>query len=245
MALTASSAAAEPTGKPVDVASLVSGAPAISIAIDDPVYKKPKRYSGYRLADLLRRAWPEVDRWAAEGAELVFRSVDGYAPSMDLARALEGDGIVAARDLDRPPNDPWEPFQKGRTTVTPAPYYLVWRGIDGSDPDYKWPYQLVSISVESFEQRYGAAAPPSRASQEARRGFGLFVRNCISCHSVNMVGGIVGPELNVPRNVTEYWSAEHLPNFIKAPEDYRARSKMPNFGHLPRVDRSAILSYLT
>jgi mono/diheme cytochrome c family protein len=244
--LVAPSLAAEPLGKPVDIAVLVDGAvAAIAVAVEDPVYKKPKRYAGHRLADLLHKAWPEADRWAAEGAVLVFRCVDGYSPSMDLSRALSADGIVATRDLDRPVSDPWEPFPHGRETVTPAPYYLVWRGVDAADANFKWPYQLVSLSIETFDRRYGDAAPGDEASEETRRGFQLFVQHCASCHSVNLVGGELGPELNVPRNITEYWSAEHLAAFIKAPDTYRARSKMPGFAHLTDADRAAILAYLT
>jgi mono/diheme cytochrome c family protein len=243
--LIAPQVAAEPVGKETDVATLAGATPpAVTAEIMDPVYKKPKRYAGYRLADLLRKAWPDADRWAAEGAELVFHCVDGYAPSMELARALAGDGIVAVRDLDRPAGDPWEPFAQGKQTITPAPFYLVWRGVDGADAHYKWPYQLVSLSVETFDARYARAAPPDGAGDAARRGFRVFVQNCASCHSVNLVGGDLGPELNVPRNVTEYWSAEHLAAFIKAPETYRARSKMPGFGHLADAERAAIIAYL-
>lgn len=244
--LIAAGVAAEPLGKPADIAVLADRTVAeVSVAVEDPVYKKPKRYAGHRLADLLRKAWPEADRWAAEGAVLVLRCIDGYAPSMDLARALSGDGIVATRDLDRPVSDPWEPFPHGKETITPAPFYLVWRGVDAADANYKWPYQLVSLAVETFDRRYGNAAPGDEASEEARRGFRLFVQNCASCHSMNLVGGELGPELNVPRNITEYWPAEHLAGFIKAPDSYRARSKMPGFAHLADAERAAILAYLT
>ena len=192
--------AAEPAGKPVDIAALTGGTvAAITVAIEDPIYKRSKRYAGHRLADLVRKAWPEADRWAAEGAVLVFRCIDGYAPSMDLARALSGDGVVATRDLDRPAGDPWEPFAHGKETITPAPFDLVWRGIDPADANYRWPYRLVSLSVETFDRRYGNAAPGDEASEEARRGFRLFVEHCASCHSVNLVGGELAPELNVPR----------------------------------------------
>lgn len=244
--LIAPNLAAEPVGKPTNIASLVDVQfPKVTVAIEDPVYKKPKRFSGQRLADLLRMAWPEVDRWAADGAELVFHCNDGYSPSMDLTRALSADGIVVSRDLDRPISDPWEPFSQGKETITPAPFYLVWRGIDATDANYKWPYQLISFSVEAFDHRYGNAAPGDGVSDKAKRGFRLFVQNCASCHSVNLVGGELAPELNVPRNITEYWKSEDLAAFIKAPETYRARSKMPSFGHLAEADRASILAYLT
>jgi cytochrome c2 len=237
--------ATESQGKPIDIAALVDGTVAgATVTVEDPTYKKPKRYAGHQLADLLRKAWPDADRWAAEGAMLVFRCADGYSPSMQLSLALSGDGIVATHDLDRPVADPWEPFSHGKEMITPAPYYLVWRGIDAKDASHKWPYQLVSISIEGFDRRYGNAAPGEAASADVRRGFRLFVEHCAACHSVNLAGGELAPELNVPRNITEYWPADHLAAFIKAPESYRARSKMPGFAHLADADRASILAYL-
>ena len=237
--------AAEPAGKRVDIATLAGpDEPTVAVSLDDPVYKKAKRFEGHALSGLLRKAWPDADRWAMEGAELVFHCADGYSPSMDLARALSGDGIVVTRDLDRPVSDPWEPFLHGKETITPAPFYLVWRAVDPNNPNYKWPYQLVSLSVDNFDRRHADATPGIEASDDARYGFRLFVQNCATCHSINLAGGDLAPELNVPRNVTEYWSSEHLANFIKAPESYRARSKMPNFSHLADGERAAILAYL-
>jgi mono/diheme cytochrome c family protein len=148
------------------------------------------------------------------------------------------------RDLDRPANDPWEPFTQGKEMITPAPFYLVWRAIDGGDANYKWPYQLVSLSIESVDRRYEKAAPPAGASAQVQQGFRLFVQHCASCHSVNLAGGDLGPELNVPRNITEYWPAGHLAAFIRAPDSYRAGSKMPGFGHLADAEHAAILAYL-
>ena len=244
--LVAPAMAAEPLGKPVDIAALADGTvAAIKVAIEDPIYKRPKRYVGHRLADLLRKAWPDAARWAAEGAILVFRCVDGYSPSMDLARALSGDGVVATRDLDRPAGDPWEPFAHGKETITPAPFYLVWRGSILPTPTTDGP---ISWCLYPWRPSTGATAmprPADEASEEARRGFRLFVEHCASCHSVNLVGGELAPELNVPRNITEYWSTEHLAAFMKAPDTYRARSKMPGFAHLADAERATILSYLT
>jgi mono/diheme cytochrome c family protein len=232
--LVAPDLAAEPQGKSIDVAVLVDGTVAVAtVTVEDPVYKKAKHYAGHQLAALLRKAWPDVDRWAAEGAMLVFRCADGYSPSMQLSLALSGEGIIATRDLDRAIGDPWEPFSHGKEIITPAPFYLVWRGIDATDASHKWPYQLVSVSVEGFDRRYGNAAPGETASEDVRRGFRLFVEHCAGCHSVNLAGGELAPELNVPRNITEYWSPEHLAAFINAPESYRARSKMPGFVILP------------
>jgi len=236
-----------PASETVAIADLIAAAPAarrMEADLDDPVYKRRKRYAGVALADLLRQRWPTVDDWATAGAELVLTAADGYSPSMDLGRALAGGGVVAVRDLDRPPDDPWEPFLQGKETITPAPYYLVWPDADPGDPGHAWPYQLVSLRIEPVDRRWAAAAPGDGAAPVAREGFRLWARHCAPCHSVNLVGGSLGPELNVPMSVTEYWPAEHLAGFIAAPERYRARSKMPGFAHLPDGEQRAILAYL-
>src|SRR5690606_13960153 len=202
---------------------------AVDVSVNDQVYKRPMRYRGYPLAEVLRRNIADVDRIAAAGAELVLRAADGYAPSMDLAKALNGRGVIAFRDLSRPENDPWEPFLQGKTRMTPAPYYLVWRDVDPADPTYKWPYQLDELEIQSFEHPFGAAVPKPAAGAEARRGFVLFKENCMGCHSINLVGGDLAPELNVPKNITEYWRPADIRALVRDASSFRARSKMPPF----------------
>ena len=88
---------------------------------------------------------------------------------------------------------------------------------------------------------------PTSASQgddRARRGFLLVKENCLGCHSVNLVGGDLAPELNVPKNVTEYWRKDDIRALVRNAASFRARSKMPAFPHLADADLDAILYYL-
>lgn len=217
--------------------------PTVSVEVDDPVYETTKRYEGFALDEVLRRAFPGLDEARAAGTELVLRAADGYAPSMGLDRALEGGGVIAFRDLDVEAQPGWRAFQQGKATLTPAPYYLVWPGVEPDDARYKWPYQLVEVALVPFAEKYGAAVPEG-ADDDARHGFVLFKENCMSCHSVNLVGGDLAPELNVPRNIAEYWAREHLVGLIRDASAYRARSKMPAFPDLSDADIDAILAYL-
>lgn len=238
-----------PGGAPLDLRRALgpdAGIAATDVEVNDQVYKRKMRYRGYPLAEVLRRNFKDVDKTAAAGAELVLRAADGYAPSMDLAKALSGAGLIAFRDLARPEGEPWEAFLQGKERITPAPYYLVWPGVDPEDAAYKWPYQLVEIEIQSFQQRFGAAVPKVKAGdgERARRGFVVFKENCIGCHSVNLVGGDLAPELNVPKNVTEYWRAADIRALVRDASTYRARSKMPPFPQLADADLDALLSYL-
>ncbi len=54
----------------------------------------------------------------------------------------------------------------------------------------------------------------------------------------------MGPELNYPKNVTEYWKPDQLKLFIKNPADFRHDSKMPRL-ELQDDQIDLILEYLT
>ena len=233
-----------PSGKVIELRRALGAnvdIPTRDVEVDDQVYKRTMRYRGYPLADVMRQNFKDVDKTAATGAELVLRAADGYAPSMDLAKALNGDGVIAFRDLARPENDPWEPFLQGKERITPAPFYLVWPGVDPDDATYKWPYQLVEIEIQSFPQRFGAAVPKATAGggDRARRDFAA-----AQMSAVNLVGGDLAPELNVPKNVTEYWRPADIKALVRDASSYRARSKMPPFAHLSDADLDALLHYL-
>ncbi len=75
------------------------------------------------------------------------------------------------------------------------------------------------------------------------RGFILFKNECIRCHSVNLVGGDIGPELNTPKNVLEYWDEKTLRQFVKDASSFRAKSKMPPFPNLTDSNISDVFSY--
>jgi len=220
----------------------------VEVTVDDPVYKQRKSYIGYPLA-LVLKLIPDLARLRAEGAVAIFEAADGYKAVMRLDKALAPGGVIARRDLNAPPGADWLPFKQGKESITPAPYYLVWPGRGHDDWTYVWPYQLVRIAVEPFAAAFGAAAPPSGgkagANEAAREGFDLFRTYCLRCHSINLVGGDLAPELNVPRNIGEYWRPHHLRAFILDAGAYRARSKMPSFkGVLGEAELNALLAYL-
>ena len=111
--------------------------------------------------------------------------------------------------------------------MTPAPFYLVWpEKVDKLR--YPWPYQLISIELQPVSSYYDAAAPKQQ-TEAINKGFQLFSTYCIRCHSINLIGGNVGPELNIPKNVTEYFMASELPGFIRNAPSYQAGTKMPVF----------------
>ncbi|MCP4327099.1 MAG: cytochrome c [Alphaproteobacteria bacterium] len=231
MALAAESTRANDDAATLDLHQLAAqGRMPASVDIkteNDIVYHKAKHYSGYPLRNLLALI-PKLDDLRRGGAEIVFTAEDGYRATMGLDEALAANGVVAFRDLDAPAGKKWVPFTHGKQTITPAPYYLVWPKQDPSNWAYSWPYQLAKIAVQPFSDVFGAAVPKD-PNAAVREGFYVFKTYCLQCHSVNLSGGDLAPELNVPRNITEYLQRPVLEAFIHDVPSFRAGSKMPSF----------------
>lgn len=209
----------------------------------DTVYNVAKEYQAYPLAEILKKI-PASAALKTEDKLIVFTAIDGYKVSMAYQDAIREAGYIAFKDNAATGNKSWIDFKFGKQMITPAPYYLVWpkKGLD--EWRYPWPFQLASIALQPAKAYFGAAAPSSEDSK-VNDGFNLFSRYCIRCHSVNLSGGEVGPELNIPKNVTEYFQAGELAGFILNATAYRAGTKMPVFeNELSKIDVQNIISYL-
>jgi mono/diheme cytochrome c family protein len=163
--------------------------------------------------------------------------------SAPLQNLFEGKGVVAFRDVSVPAAQKWATFPFGKGQITPAPFFLVWDGISYSNKKFPWPWQLAKIQLASFDELYGAAFPKS-TDVPVRKGFEVFRQHCISCHSINLAGGTAGMEMNVPKNITEYWNQDHFTQFVRNPESYRARAKMTPKEHLTSEEMGLLWTYL-
>jgi mono/diheme cytochrome c family protein len=199
-----------------------------TLVTENPTTGKKATYQGVDLVDLLTLGFGE--RWKRYDA-VKFFSRDGYQPLMTRAAILAHRGLVAFREEGR---DGFSPFRRGQgETVDPGPFWVVWDVIDDpaakSDPWLSWPWQLVGMELVRLDLDFPRAAPPANASEDARRGFTAFLQHCVKCHRINGEGGDIGPELNYPVSVTEYWQPEWLPRFIADPRSVRQNSKMVGF----------------
>ncbi len=217
-----------------------------SIVVLDPVYKKHKRYAGYWLSDILALAGvghPDPNTvWT-------FTALDGYKASVAVADVVQSGAkaFVAIEDLDK--EEGWEKIPQGKEWISPGPYYLVWQtALEDVTPSVKlpWPYQMVEISIGKSDEAQQKLFPDSNdKSESVTRGYKVFTQNCMACHSINLQGGVVGPELNVPKNILEYEDRKFLKEFIGSPSSFRARSKMPGFnGTLSDQELDDVLDYL-
>ena len=207
---------------------------------DVPDYGGPARFEGYALEAVLRRI-PQMEALKKADAQIMFRCADGYAATMPLSLALARKGFVVFRDLDAPSGKKWKSFAHGKKEITPEPFYVVWKDVPADDLRFKWPYNLVEIELIDLQKEYSAAVPKDAEKLPA---FHSFRTHCMSCHSVNLIGGAVGPELNAPKNILEYWSEENVRAFVKNPRSFRARSAMPANSHLSDAELDRVVEYL-
>ncbi len=216
----------------------------------DPAYEgRAKRYAGFPLERVLALAGVRP----TGGEVLYFVASDGYRATMSQpADDPRVRGTVAFADLDAGAAG-WEPVKHGSASVSPAPFYLVWSSADSAGAlSRPWPYQLARIEVvdprRTFDRIYPAGLPEDHPVQRGFRAFAIESRGgdqCVACHALNRQGGTVGPELNVPRNVTEYRDEATLRAFILDARSFRAGTAMPPFqGKLTDQELSDILAYL-
>jgi mono/diheme cytochrome c family protein len=211
------------------------------IDIQDPVYKKHKHYSGYWLSDVLDLAGISPDSIN----ELVFKALDGYEAHLIMADKIKNNakGFIAIKDLDA--QEGWEKILQGKQWISPGPYYLVWKDAP-TEAKLPWPYQMVEIIVHNVAEPQEKPLPESDSqSDSVARGVTVFKQNCVSCHSLNLEGGELGPELNVPRNIFEYRDRDTVREFNKDPNSFRAKSKMPTFKEkLSKESIENVMDYL-
>ncbi|MDD5305478.1 MAG: cytochrome c [Elusimicrobia bacterium] len=208
-----------------------------TIEVEDSFYKTRKRYKAVPLKDLLTAAYG--GSWGENVlGEVFFDALDGYRSHARVSVLMNDGGMIAFADADAPG---WQPTAKG---IVPGPFYLVWTGPEQSPAKgYPWPWQVTGVKMTVLEDEYPKALPRGAAPDSAAvRGWTVFKRSCISCHSMSGAGGTLGPDLNEPRGITRYQKKSFLKPFIRKASSYR-RTKMPDFDDLQPDDIDDLISY--
>jgi len=91
-----------------------------------------------------------------------------------------------------------------------------------------------------------ASAVSSQASpggkDKVAKGRGLFQSlNCAGCHTINGVGGMVGPDLT---NAGSKFKPERIMAQLNNPKQFNPASLMPSFQNLPEDQKNALVQYL-
>ncbi len=225
----------------LDIKDSLSSTENIVVA-DDPVFHQSKSYKAISLKTVLEK-FTKLKSLNIEQTHIVFECEDGYNPSMPLEMVLNKKSYIAVADLAAPKGEEWtNPIKNGREMKI-APFYVVYTDVSATERDYKWPYNLVKISLVETAKEFAAVYP--KDDDTVVKGYGLFQHNCMTCHALNKVGGKMGPELNYPKNVTEYWrSTDDIKSFVKNPASYRNDCKMPAITYLKDSDLEEIVRYL-
>ncbi|MES2517303.1 MAG: cytochrome c [Bacteroidota bacterium] len=205
----------------------------------DPVYHKLKRYNAIFLNDILLK-YSGLKSLKVEDYNMIFECEDGYKPEMPLKKLIDAKAFLAISDVDAPKGSEWEKIIKDGHEMKAAPFYIVYQDVSDKDGSYKWPYNVVKLHFEPVTENLAFILPNDKS---AKKGYELFQKHCQTCHAINGVGGEMGPELNFPKNITEYWKTEDLHAFIKNPSAYRHSVKMPKLT-LTDADISEIIKYL-
>lgn len=202
----------------------------------DPVFKRAKKYEAIPLKPYLEKLIADSNLDTAN-TEIIFLCKDGYNPGMSLSKVMQNEPYLAIRDLDAPEGKNWIDTLQGKWN----PFYLVWTNHSEGDKGYTWPYGLAHLQFKASDAVYKDAMP---LDKKMIAGFELYKEKCMKCHSMNIVGGVMGPEMNVPKNITEYWQVSDIKAFVKNPYSYRYNSKMPPVTNLKDVELDQILDYI-
>ncbi len=206
----------------------------------DPVYHKTKKFNALPLKGFLEK-FSSVKKLNVADTKVVFECEDGYKPEMPLEKLFSAKAFLAVSDVDAPKGREWEQIFKDGHEMKAEPFYVVYEGVSPKDGAYKWPYNLVKIHFAPLHENDAALKPKDA---EAMAGYELFKKNCQTCHAINKIGGKMGPELNFPKSVTEYWKKEELVAFIQNPASYRNDVKMPKLDIKP-AEATEIVKYLS
>lgn len=197
----------------------------------DEAYKRPMRYRAVPIETLL----PNLGRDA--NASVQFTALDGYAPVI-AAKRLTGIGAARAYLAIEPRAGAWPAV--GPSKPSAGPFYLVWSNANGAGvAPSEWPYQIATIRVQSsLATRFPKIVPEASAQANVWSGFAAYEKHCFGCHTMNRQGEAkMGPDLNVPMNPTEYFTASALKKLVRDPKSVREW----NAGVMPGFDASRLI----
>lgn len=210
--------------------------------INDYSFDKVMRYRCFKLEEVLDYYFGIKSLLDDDEVIFTFNCHDGYRASQMLKDIKTHEGFLAFADLDQSNGKDWAANIEDKF----PPYYLVWLDREKGDKEMVWPFGVVSIELDHYSHKYKDIAPLTGEvglPKGLSKGFSYFCKYCIKCHSINKIGGAMGPELNYPKNILEYWGKEDIWKFVQNSKNYRYNSKMPKVD-IEREEFDSILIYL-
>ncbi len=214
----------------------------------DPTYPDKKMtYRAVPLASLFESMTVPQD------ATLQFQCLDGFSAPIDVERVLNKnkEKSVAYLAIEEKKKK-WPAIKAAVDSQSAGPFYLVWMNPKASNiGQEEWPFQLVGFEFKpSLKTSYPKIFPNEKIplDHSISRGFGVFKKNCFSCHTMNLQGEAkLGPDLNVPMSPVEYFKEETLKMLIRNPQSLRTwpQSKMSAFSKevMPDQELDDLMDY--
>jgi mono/diheme cytochrome c family protein len=213
--------------KSLTLSELQKVSPAQVVKVKNPIDGAVTEFRAFPVLPILKSIYGE--RFAAAD-EVQLKCADGYQPTVSASRFRQRVGYLAYERADGKSFVATQKSPPKKTTVL-GPFYLVWEtgpSVAAVELDTAWPYQVVGVDLVEFKKKFSRIYPPEGASDSVKAGFLEFKQRCLKCHTVNGQGGDMGPELNVPVNVTEYFDQKWLAQWIENPSLVRRGAKMPS-----------------
>lgn len=221
---------------------LIEKFPSKKIGVFDPFQEEDVTYKGVSLKDILNQYAGDWESW--EYLEVV--CADGYKPRLKVSDIKKFDIYIAHKRSDA---RPMGFYHETKGFVSFKPFLLVWDNKKHSEllarRQEGWAWSVVGLQKPAVKDPFDALAPKKYSKSSAQYlGYELFVKDCIKCHSLNSIGGELGPELNSPINITEYFKKDFLLQWIKNPFSIRKNAKMPGFPQYSEKDLNNLYQYL-
>jgi len=225
---------------------LLAQADVVTVTIQrDIAYGRSMTYRAIPIAALLSGVGP--------AASIRFAASDGFATTLPARQLVAREENGARAYLAIEPGDAQWPSLRAGDPASAGPFYLVWTQPErGRIVPEQWPYRIARIEEAApLAVRFPAIVPAAGlpADGSVNRGFAVFTRHCIVCHTLNLGGDAsIGPDLNVPFSPTEYLRADALRRMIRDPQSLRRSpsTRMPAFDTAILSDRELndVLAYL-
>ncbi len=198
-----------------------------NITVYEPNEDANRLYRGVSVKALFNYVYGE--KWQQQ-EEVLFTALDGYQPSIPIDKFVKYDSYLV---YEKPNTAEFRLINRlqNNEDVALGPFYLVWDNL--THPDVKsfgaslWPYQIISLDLIKFADRFSQIVPPEGSAKSVQRGFLLFREKCMTCHKINGQGGNKFKDLNYPINVTEYLSDAILKQKLDDPASIIPSTTMP------------------
>lgn len=208
----------------------------------DGALKRSAVYRGVPLTEL--RAALSID----SKSDVVFMiCADGYAAHVDGAYMKQFSPLLIL-EIDGEGPGKW-----GRSLASGmamAPFYVnsgsfharPAERLAGIDEGPIYPYAVARLDFTMSTGPLGSLHLPAGASESARVGERLAIRDCLSCHDYRGVGGLMS---NRPWALLKTWSSNtnYFRRYVVNPKSVQPASRMPGFSHYNDEALDALQAY--